>query len=231
MSDYDRFGGARYGASVARSATGAIDEGLRAFMLGVYNYMAIGLGLTGVVAYAAYKAAVVEVAGRIVGLTDFGAAIYTSPLRWLVIFAPLLVVFIFSAGRNSLSVAARKGDAFEVLEALASAGSRFDVVIVDPPAFAKRKKDLPKALAAYKRLNQLALRLLAGDGILVSCSCSDHVSAEDLEDAIAKAARSAGKHLQVLELGGQAPDHPVHPAIPETRYLKAYFCRVNDSLK
>src|SRR6202789_447335 len=136
-----------------------------------------------------------------------------------------------NARRNSLSVAVRKGDAFDVLEALAQERARFDIVIVDPPAFAKRKKDLPKALAAYKRLNQLALRLLADDGILVSCSCSHHVSAEDLQDAIAKAARGAGKHLQVLELGGQAPDHPVHPAIPETRYLKAYFCRVNDSLK
>jgi 23S rRNA (cytosine1962-C5)-methyltransferase len=136
-----------------------------------------------------------------------------------------------NARENSLSVATRKGDAFDVLEALALERSRFDIVVVDPPAFAKRKKDLPKALAAYKRLNQLALRLLADDGILVSCSCSYHVSAQDLQDAIAKAARGAGKHLQVLELGGQAPDHPVHPAIPETRYLKAYFCRVNESLK
>jgi 23S rRNA (cytosine1962-C5)-methyltransferase len=57
------------------------------------------------------------------------------------------------------------------------------------------------------------------------------VSPDDLQDAIAKAARAADKHLQILEMGGQAPDHPVHPAIPETRYLKAYFCRVNDSLK
>jgi 23S rRNA (cytosine1962-C5)-methyltransferase len=136
-----------------------------------------------------------------------------------------------NARQNSLSIATRKGDAFEVLEALGEESARFDIVIVDPPAFAKRKKDLPKALAAYKRLNQLALRLLGDDGILVSCSCSYHVSAEDLQDAIAKAARGAGKHLQVLELGGQSPDHPVHPAIPETRYLKAYFCRVNESLK
>jgi 23S rRNA (cytosine1962-C5)-methyltransferase len=136
-----------------------------------------------------------------------------------------------NARQNSLSITTHKGDAFDVLEALCDARARFDIVIVDPPAFAKRKKDLPKALAAYKRLNQLALRLLADDGILVSCSCSYHVSAEDLQDAIAKAARGAGKHLQVLELGGQAPDHPVHPAIPETRYLKAYFCRVNESLK
>ena len=136
-----------------------------------------------------------------------------------------------NAERNSLKLGVRKGDAFEVLEALATEGERFDIVILDPPAFAKRKKDLPKALAAYKRLNQLAVRLLDSDGILVSCSCSYHVSAAELQEAIAKAARGADRRLQVLELGGQAPDHPVHPAIAETRYLKAYFCRVTDSLK
>ncbi len=114
---------------------------------------------------------------------------------------------------------------------LAKEDARFDVVVIDPPAFAKRKKDLPKALAAYKRLNQLAISALADDGILVSCSCSFHVSAEDLQEAIAKAARGADKQLQIIEIGGQAPDHPVHPAIPETQYLKAYFCRVGDSLK
>jgi 23S rRNA (cytosine1962-C5)-methyltransferase len=136
-----------------------------------------------------------------------------------------------NALRNRVKLATRKGDAFDVLEEFAKQGARFEVVIVDPPAFAKRKKDLPKALAAYKRLNQLAIQVLAPEGILVSCSCSFHVSAEDLQDAIAKAARGADKHLQILEMGGQAPDHPVHPAIPETRYLKAYFCRINESLK
>jgi len=136
-----------------------------------------------------------------------------------------------NAERNGVKLATVKGDAFDVLQDLAKKGSRFDVVIIDPPAFAKRRKELPKALAAYKRLNQLALRVTADDGILVSCSCSQHVSAEELQDAIAKAARAAEKQLQILELGGQAPDHPVHPAIPETRYLKSYFCRVNDSLK
>jgi 23S rRNA (cytosine1962-C5)-methyltransferase len=136
-----------------------------------------------------------------------------------------------NAERNGLKVVTRKGDAFDVLEELAKEGARFDVIVVDPPAFAKRKKDVPKALAAYKRLNQLALQVIADDGILVSCSCSFHVSFDELQNAIAKAARGADKHLQILEMGGQGPDHPVHPAIPETRYLKAYFCRVNESLK
>jgi 23S rRNA (cytosine1962-C5)-methyltransferase len=133
--------------------------------------------------------------------------------------------------RNGGKLTTVKGDAFDVLEDLAKKRARFDLVVIDPPAFAKRKKDVPKALAAYKRLNQLAIQLIADDGILVSCSCSYHVSAEELQDAIAKAARSADRHLQILEVGGQAPDHPVHPAIPETRYLKTYFCRVNDTLK
>jgi 23S rRNA (cytosine1962-C5)-methyltransferase len=145
--------------------------------------------------------------------------------------APALELAAKNGERNGFTIGTRKGDAFDVLEEMAKEGARFDVVIVDPPAFAKRRKDLPKALAAYKRLNQLAMQLLASDGILVSCSCSYHVSAEDLQDAIAKAARATDKHLQILELGGQAPDHPVHPAIPETRYLKAYFCRVTDGLK
>jgi 23S rRNA (cytosine1962-C5)-methyltransferase len=136
-----------------------------------------------------------------------------------------------NAARNGVKLTTRKGDAFDVLEELAKEGAKFDVVIVDPPAFAKRRKDHPKALAAYKRLNQLAMGVVADEGILVSCSCSFQVSAEELQDAIAKAVRGAGKHLQILEMGGQAPDHPVHPAIPETRYLKAYFCRINERLK
>jgi 23S rRNA (cytosine1962-C5)-methyltransferase len=145
--------------------------------------------------------------------------------------APALDLAARNAELNGLKLRTRKGDAFDVLEELAVEQVKFDVVILDPPAFAKRKKDLPKALGAYRRLNQLAMQLMAPEGILVSCSCSYHLSADELQQAIGKAARGAAKQVQILENGGQAPDHPVHPAISETRYLKAFFCRVNDTLK
>jgi 23S rRNA (cytosine1962-C5)-methyltransferase len=131
-----------------------------------------------------------------------------------------------SAAANGLKPAVRKGDAFDVMESLHSQGRRFDVVIVDPPAFIKRKKDLPKGEAAYKRLNQLAMQLLEKDGILVSCSCSYHLEPDHLLTAIQRAARHLGRFAPVVEVGGQSPDHPIHPAIPETRYLKAFFCRI-----
>jgi 23S rRNA (cytosine1962-C5)-methyltransferase len=140
--------------------------------------------------------------------------------------APALEQLQASAAANGLKPNVIKGDAFDVLESLHSQGRRFDVVIVDPPAFIKRKKDVPKGEAAYKRLNQLAMQLLERDGILVSCSCSYHLEPDHLLTAIQRGARHLGRFAQVVEVGGQAPDHPIHPAIAETRYLKAFFCRV-----
>lgn len=131
-----------------------------------------------------------------------------------------------NARRNGFEVELRRGDAFEVLAALAAAGARYDAVIVDPPAFIKRRKEFPQGLAAYRKLNQLALRLLERDALLVSCSCSWHLGADDLLGAIQASARHVDRFVQLLQAGGQSPDHPVHPAIPETRYLKAFFCRV-----
>jgi len=131
-----------------------------------------------------------------------------------------------NAKANGVAVETIRDDAFDALKALQEKGARYDVVILDPPAFAKRKKDAPQAQAAYRKLNQLALPLIERDGILVSCSCSYHMPAEDLASAIQGAARHSSRFVQLLELGGQSPDHPVHPAIPETRYLKSFFCRV-----
>jgi 23S rRNA (cytosine1962-C5)-methyltransferase len=131
-----------------------------------------------------------------------------------------------NAKSNGVAIETIRDDAFDALKALQEQRARFDVVILDPPAFAKRKKDVPQAIAAYRKLNQLALPLIERDGILVSCTCSYHMPADDLAAAIQGAARHTSRFVQILEQGGQSPDHPVHPAIPETRYLKAFFCRV-----
>ncbi len=131
-----------------------------------------------------------------------------------------------NAELNGVKIGTVQEDAFTALEALVEARERFDVVVVDPPAFAKRRKDLPKAQGAYKRINQLAMQLLARDGLLVSCSCSWHLEAGMLIDSVQKAARHLQRQAQIVSTGGQGPDHPIHPAIPETRYLKAFAVRV-----
>jgi 23S rRNA (cytosine1962-C5)-methyltransferase len=100
------------------------------------------------------------------------------------------------------------------------------VVILDPPAFVKRRKDFKQGALAYRRINELAMQVLSRDGILVTCSCSYHMPRLALLDAVQKGARHLDRSLQVLQQLQQAPDHPVHPAIPETDYLKGFICRV-----
>ena len=118
-----------------------------------------------------------------------------------------------------------QGDAFEVLKELKNTGEKFDMIILDPPAFIKRKKDQVAGETAYRRINQLALQLLTEQGILVAASCSLHLARDTFLDIL----RAAGQHthlqLQILEQGHQAPDHPLHPAIAETAYLKSFICR------
>jgi 23S rRNA (cytosine1962-C5)-methyltransferase len=140
--------------------------------------------------------------------------------------APALELVDAAAVSNKLTVATEKGDAFKIMEAMIEARRKFDVVVIDPPAFIKRKKEIPKGEAAYRRLNQLAMQLLNRDGLLVSCSCSYHMSSDALMNAVQKAARHLNRFVQVIEMGGQAPDHPIHPGIEETRYLKTFVCRV-----
>ena len=117
-------------------------------------------------------------------------------------------------------------DVFEALRALRAEREHFDVVVLDPPAFIKRKKDLQAGLTAYRRLNQMAMQVLARDGIVISNSCSYHLPRESLQQVLLAAARHLDRGLQVLEQGHQGPDHPVHPAIAETDYLKTIVGRV-----
>lgn len=135
-----------------------------------------------------------------------------------------------NAEANGVSLETLRADAFDALQSLRDSGRHFDVVVLDPPAFIKRKKDIPRGEAAYRKLNQLALSLIEDEGLLVSCSCSYHLAPEALTALIQAAARHGGRDVQILEAGSQSPDHPVHPAVPETRYLKAFICRVTGGL-
>ena len=118
-------------------------------------------------------------------------------------------------------------DAFAGLKELRAKGQRFGLVSVDPPAFVKRRKDLENGLAAYRTANRLALELVDDGGFLVACSCSQHVGRDDLRKLLAGAARDAGVRLTIVRQCHQAADHPIHPAMPETEYLKGFLCRVS----
>lgn len=133
---------------------------------------------------------------------------------------------LMNAQLNGMKLETLQGKAIDVLRELRQQQKRFDVVVVDPPALIKRKKDLETGSAHYGALNRTAIELLMPEGVLVSCSCSHHLDAESLQRILLRESRAAGRRLQILEQGAQGPDHPVHPAIPETRYLKAFICRV-----
>jgi len=136
-----------------------------------------------------------------------------------------------NARRNRLGerVSAVRADAFDYLRAQREARERYDVVILDPPAFVKRKKDFAEGRLAYRRINEMAMQLLSKDGILITCSCSYHMPRAALLEAVQQGARHLDRSVQVLAQLQQAPDHPVHPAIPETEYLKGFICRVTPS--
>lgn len=118
------------------------------------------------------------------------------------------------------------GDAFHQLNELFEEGRRFSLISVDPPAFIKRRKDAAQGLAAYRKINTLAMRLLEPGGVLASSSCSHHLPAEALRGCVAHAAARRGLHARLLHAGGQGPDHPVHAAMPETAYLKCFIAQV-----
>ena len=120
----------------------------------------------------------------------------------------------------------READAFEDLRALERAGQRYDLVILDPPAFARSKHAVPHALAGYKDINLQALRLIRSGGFLATCSCSYHVSEQSLWQTILDAARDAKRQLKLVESRSQSRDHPMLATMPETRYLKCFLFQV-----
>jgi 23S rRNA (cytosine1962-C5)-methyltransferase len=120
----------------------------------------------------------------------------------------------------------RHADAFEEMRKLVKAGRRYDLVILDPPAFARSKQALAGALTGYKDVNLLGLKLLKPEGFLVTSSCSHPVSEADLWKSIRLAARDAKRDIRLIEQRGQTPDHPIFASMPETRYLKCFIVQV-----
>jgi len=132
-----------------------------------------------------------------------------------------------NAERNGLgNVRFQTGDGFQTLKALRSAGERFDAVVLDPPKFARSRRALDEALRAYHWLNRLAVELLVPGGILVSCSCSGHVSREDFLMMFLGVAQQTGRDVQILEQRGASADHPIAVTCLEGEYLKCFICRV-----
>ncbi len=128
--------------------------------------------------------------------------------------------------RNGVPIEGRCGDALVVLAELASQGFRAEVVILDPPALVKRKRDLEPGAARYAALARAAISVLAEGGTLISCSCSHHMPVDRLMRIAYDAAREAGRPMQLLGRFAHGVDHPIHPAMPESEYLKALVLRL-----
>ncbi|MCU0736204.1 MAG: class I SAM-dependent rRNA methyltransferase [Methylotetracoccus sp.] len=119
-----------------------------------------------------------------------------------------------------------QADVFEFLKHAREDRRRYDLIVLDPPALIKRKKDIKAGTEAYRRLNQLVLQALNPGGVLISASCSYHLQRAVLHDILRSLGRHLDRHLIFFWQTGQGPDHPVHPGIAETEYLKAVFCHV-----
>ena len=139
---------------------------------------------------------------------------------------PALEVAEQNAALNHCEIEWIEGNAFDLLKDFAASNRRYDTIVLDPPAFAKTKRDLDAALRGYKELNLRALKMLRPGGILVTCSCSYHVSQSNFLEMLADAALDAHRTLRLIEIRGQAKDHPVLLNIPETAYLKCVIAVV-----
>jgi 23S rRNA (cytosine1962-C5)-methyltransferase len=141
---------------------------------------------------------------------------------------PALEVADKNASLNQHEVEWIEANAFDLLKDYSAAGRQYDTIVLDPPAFAKSRKNVETALRGYKELNLRALKMLRPGGLLVTCSCSYHVSETEFLGVVADAARDSRRTLRLLEQRGQAKDHPILINVPETRYLKCLILRVSD---
>ena len=140
---------------------------------------------------------------------------------------PALEVADQNAALNHLDIEWIEANAFDLLKDYDSSGQRYDTIVLDPPAFAKNKRDLDAAMRGYKELNLRALKMLQPGGVLVTCSCSYHVSQADFLEMLRSAALDAHRTVRLAQVRGQAQDHPVLLNIPETAYLKCAIASVN----
>jgi 23S rRNA (cytosine1962-C5)-methyltransferase len=141
--------------------------------------------------------------------------------------AAALAIARKNAGANGVTnVEFRQANVFDLLSGYAASGRQFDTVVLDPPAFAKTRRARDGALQGYRQLNYHALRMLTTGGILITCSCSHHISEAALLETVAGAALDAGRNLRVLERRTQALDHPILLTLPETHYLKCLILQV-----
>ena len=141
---------------------------------------------------------------------------------------PALEMADKNAALNGRELEWMEGNAFDLLREYAASGRHYDTVVLDPPAFAKSKRELEKALGGYKELNLRALKMLGPGGILVTCSCSFHVGAQEFLKVVAAAAQDAHKSVRVIESRGAAKDHPVLLNVPETSYLNCLIMSVSN---
>jgi 23S rRNA (cytosine1962-C5)-methyltransferase len=140
---------------------------------------------------------------------------------------PALEVADQNAGLNGREIEWIEANAFDLLKDYSSARRQYDTIVLDPPAFAKSKRDMESALRGYKELNLRALKMLRPGGILVTCSCSYHVDQTSFLKILESAAVDARRSVRVLEVRGQAKDHPVLLNVPETSYLKCVIATVS----
>jgi 23S rRNA (cytosine1962-C5)-methyltransferase len=134
-----------------------------------------------------------------------------------------------AAGLNGLAERCRfrRAEAFEELERLAEAGERFDIVVADPPAFVKSKKELNQGARGYRKLARLSAALVAPEGFLFIASCSHNMPVDEFERQVARGLGDAGREGRILRAAGAAADHPLHPALPESAYLKSLLLQLD----